>query len=62
FQSNRVQLVELVDPATGEVLDSRSVSSFKDGVYLSWEVSGKVQFRVSAAGGLSALVSGLFID
>jgi hypothetical protein len=60
--SKRVQLVELVDPATGRVIDSRTVSSFSNGVYLSWEVAGKVQFRVTAAGGLSAVVSGLFID
>ena len=59
----RTQKVEVVDAATGAVLDSRSSGNFNGGKYLSWTVSGRVQFRVTlAGGGPHALVSGLFID
>ena len=37
----------MIDATTGAVLDSRTISSFHDGVYLSWNVKGSVQFKVT---------------
>ena len=60
--SNRSERIDVIDADTGTVLDSQSISSFHDGVYLSWNVSGHVQFRVTCTGGSNAVVSGVFID
>ncbi|WP_206107712.1 S8 family serine peptidase [Paludisphaera rhizosphaerae] len=59
--SNRNQQVDVLDASTGAVLDSRSISSFSNGVYLSWALSGKVVFRIANTGGPNALLNGLFI-
>ena len=34
--SGRSERVDVVDPSTGTVLDSRTIPSFTGGVYLSW--------------------------
>ncbi|WP_165071623.1 NPCBM/NEW2 domain-containing protein [Paludisphaera rhizosphaerae] len=60
--SARAERIDVVDAATGQVLDSRSISSFNSGVYLTWTVSGHVQFRVVQTGGASAAISGVFVD
>ncbi|WP_165249011.1 NPCBM/NEW2 domain-containing protein [Paludisphaera soli] len=60
--SQRSQRIELIDPATGEVLDVQEVSSFNGGAYLSWTVSGRVQFRFTRLSGHNAVLNGLFID
>jgi hypothetical protein len=45
------------------VLESRSVSGFRDGIYLVWNVSGHVVIRLTNTAGFSnAVVSGLFFD
>lgn len=56
------ELVEAIDPATNAILDSRVVSNFANGQYLVYNVSGNVQFRVTALTGSSAFLSGLFFD
>jgi hypothetical protein len=58
----RAQRVEVLDAATGQVLDSRDVSGFENGRYLTWELSGHVRLRVTVTGGYNAVVSGLFFD
>ncbi|MDG3003703.1 NPCBM/NEW2 domain-containing protein [Paludisphaera mucosa] len=60
--SARAQRIEVVDAATGQVLDTRDVASFNGGVYLTWNVSGHVLFRVTRTAGVNAVVSGVFID
>jgi hypothetical protein len=52
----------VIDPASGTVLDTRTISSFHNGIYLSWNVSGHVRFRVTCLSGANAVVSGLFFD
>jgi hypothetical protein len=44
------------------VLDTRSVSSFTNGEYLQWAISGSVAIKVSRVSGANAVVSGLFFD
>lgn len=55
----RVQTVQVSDAATGQVLDSRSVSGFGNGIYLIWSLSGNVKITVAPQSG-NAVVSGLF--
>ncbi|WP_165073350.1 right-handed parallel beta-helix repeat-containing protein [Paludisphaera rhizosphaerae] len=60
--SIRSQRIDVLDAATGALLDSRTVSSFHDGLYLQWNVSGHVLFRVVRLGAANAVVQGLFFD
>ena len=54
--------VDVIDPTTGAVLDFRTISSFSGGVYLSWQLAGHVQLRVTALAGPAPVISGLFFD
>jgi hypothetical protein len=58
----RSERIDLINNATGATLDSRTVSSFQNGEYLVWNVSGSLTIQVtnlnSAA---SAVVSGLYL-
>ena len=56
----RSQTVEVLDAVTGIVLDTRTVSSFHDGAYLAWNLTGHVQFRFTSLQGANAVLSGLF--
>ncbi|QEH36754.1 TAP-like protein [Aquisphaera giovannonii] len=60
--AGRAEQIKVVDPATGAVLDTRSASAFGGGMYLTWRLSGHVQFVVTRTAGPSAAVSGLFFD
>ena len=59
--NGRSQRIEVLDAASGAVLDSRTVSSFSAGVYLVWNVSGNIIFRISSVAG-NALVGGLLFQ
>src|SRR5207248_2422365 len=57
----RAEAVDVLDAATGAVLDSRSAGGFHGGQYLSWDVSGHVLFRITRTAGANAVLSGLFL-
>jgi len=60
--TTRRQTVTVLD-ANGTVLNTQALtSSFNAGVYLIWNVSGHVQFRITPNGGANAVVSGLFFE
>jgi hypothetical protein len=59
---SRTETLDMLDPTTGNVLDSRTLSSFSGGVYVSWVVSGHVQLRVTKVSGPNAVLSGIFFD
>jgi len=58
----RQQRVDVLDAATGAVLDTRTISGFNGGVYLVWTISGNVKFRVTRLAGANAVLSGIFIN
>ena len=58
----RVQRVEVREANTGALLDSRTLSSFDDGQYLVWRVTGHVVIRLIRINGPNAVVSGFFFD
>jgi hypothetical protein len=58
----RAQTVSFLDGATNAVLNSQSLSSFQNGKYLVWNLSGHVVLRVTKTGGVNAVISGLFFD
>lgn len=61
--AGRALTVTITDDLNGNVqLDSRSLSSFNNGVWLVWRVSGKVTFTITQTAGPNAVVSGIFFD
>jgi len=57
----RAQTVDVLDAATNAVLDSRNISNFSGGVYLVWNVSGRVRLRVTqTSSNWNAVVNGIF--
>ncbi len=59
---SRAQRIDVLDAATGALLDSRTITAFQGGQYFVWNVSGKVVFRVTRTGGPNSVVSGWFFD
>ena len=59
--SGRSERVDVVDPATNNVLDSRTASSFSGGDYLTWTLTGHVQLRFTALAS-NVVLSGIFIQ
>lgn len=59
---SRVETINILNPTTGAVLDSHTVSSFNNGQYLVWNVSGNIQIQVTNVSGPNAVISGLFFS
>ena len=59
--NGRSARIDVLDAATGVVLDSRSVSRFSSGVYTVWNVGGHVTFRLVAGVG-NVVLSGIFFN
>jgi hypothetical protein len=58
--ANRQQTIDVLD-SNGAVLNTQTLTtSFNGGVYLVWNVTGHVKFRVTSSAGVNAVVSGLF--
>jgi hypothetical protein len=53
------QTIDILDAADKTVLDSRAVSGFASGTWLSWDITGHVVIRVTCTVG-SAALSGIF--
>jgi hypothetical protein len=54
------ETVQIVDATTNAILDTRGISSFNNGVYLIWNISGSVKINVMETAGGSAVLSGAF--
>ncbi len=58
--TSRTETIQIVDASSGAVLDTRNISSFHNGVYLVWNISGHVKINVTGTGGANAAISGAF--
>ena len=56
----RTETIQVVDANTNAVLDTRTLSGFKNGIYLAWGISGHVKINIIHTGGANAVVSGVF--
>jgi hypothetical protein len=56
----RAETIQIVNQATGVVLDTRSISDFTGGMYLIWNISGHVRVNVTRTAGANAVISGIF--
>jgi methionine-rich copper-binding protein CopC len=59
--AGRSEQIQVLNTSTGAVLNTQTVSNFVNGEYLTWNVSGNVEFQVTCLAGENAVVSGLFI-
>ena len=60
--NSRSEQIQIINAATGAVLDTEKISTFSGGVYLQWVVTGNVVIKVTKLGGANAVLSGLFFD
>src|SRR6202040_1426784 len=51
--SGRAETITIVNPSTNAILASQPMSSFKDGVYAVFNISGHVQVKFSYTAGLN---------
>jgi hypothetical protein len=58
----RQSTVQISDPVSGLVLDSRMVSDFANGKYFVWRVRGRIQVRVDRLSGGNVGLTGIFLD
>ena len=58
--SGRSEQADLLDGATGAVLDTEQLSSFGGGTYAVWSISGHVKLRVTSLSGTNAVVMAVF--
>jgi hypothetical protein len=58
----RSETIQLLSAATGQVLDTESIDSFTEGVYVQWTISGSVVIKVTNTGPEDAVLSGIFLD
>ena len=56
----RSEEVQVIDPSTGTVLDTRTISSFASGEYLTWRLSGNVELKFTSLSGPNAVLNGIF--
>ena len=50
-QNQRAQTIDVLDAATNAVLSTQSLSNFKTGTYLVWNIKGHVKFRITRTAG-----------
>ena len=61
-RNGRVQTVEVIDAITGTILNTQNVSSFEEGKYLVWDISGDVKVRLTYVSGVNANLQAIFFD
>jgi Hypothetical glycosyl hydrolase family 15/Bacterial Ig-like domain (group 2) len=58
-KTGRKERIDVLN-ASGQVLDTHTISSFSGGQYEIWNISGDVTFRITSLSGANALLSGVF--
>jgi hypothetical protein len=59
--AGRSQSVDVVDAATTNLLDHRSLNGFTNGQWWVWQVNGHVQFQIGAVAGPDCLLNALML-
>jgi hypothetical protein len=58
----RTETIAVLNAENNKVLDTETYSSFHNGEYAAWNVTGHVVIQVTKSGGANAVVGGIFID
>jgi hypothetical protein len=61
-QGARAETIQIVDANTNAVLDTESLSSYANGTYLVWNISGHVKINLTRTAGANAVISGIFFN
>jgi hypothetical protein len=56
----RAETIQILDANTQALLDTRTISNFANGVYLSWNLYGHVTIQVTTTNSVNAEISGVF--
>ena len=59
--TSRAEQIQVLNASNGAVLNTQTITSFHNGEYLTWNVSGDVEFKITCTGGVNAVLSGVFI-
>lgn len=59
--SPRRERIDVIDADTQAVLDTRTLSGFRDGMYAVWNIKGHVVFRVTNLASSNAVIGGIFL-
>jgi hypothetical protein len=59
---SRTETISILDAASGRFLNTVAFSSFSNGQYAVWNLTGHVLIQVQWTGGANAVVSGIFFD
>ena len=62
WDGGRSETIDILDATTGSILDTRSLTSFSQGVWMLWNLSGHVTIRVTRTVGANAVASGIFFN
>ena len=60
--TTRVETIQIADANSNAVLDTRNISSFNNGIYLVWNISGHVKVNVTRTGGANGVITGAFFN
>jgi hypothetical protein len=60
--SGRAERIDIINTATGSVLDSRTLTGFGSGQYPVWNIAGHVTIQITQLLGPNAVISGIFFD
>ncbi len=60
--TGRTETVQVLDAATGTLLDSQTLSAFSQGEYLVWDMKGHVRLHFQKVAGSNAILMGLFFS
>lgn len=58
----RVESISILDAASHAVLNTQTYSSFQNGQYVSWNVTGNVLIQLTVTAGMNAVMAGIFFD
>ncbi|MGA2716917.1 MAG: hypothetical protein ABSG41_27840, partial [Bryobacteraceae bacterium] len=60
--AGRSERIDIIDPSSGSVLDTRTLTSFSAGQYPVWNITGHVTIQVTQLSGPNAVISAVFFD
>jgi hypothetical protein len=58
----RAEQIQILDAATAETLDTREITSFTEGAYLTWNIRGQVRVVIRSRNDYNTIVSAIFFD
>ena len=61
YNQGRALQVDVLNADGGAVFDSRQLASYAGGIYLVWDIKGRLRLRLSTLAGANAMASGIFL-